>query len=175
MKLVSSQEITRNRIFTVTQDRAVDPDGFQIDRAIVHHRGSAVMMAVDQRKRILLVRQYRLAARKFLWELPAGTLDLGERPLPAARRELREETGYRARNWRKLAEFYPSPGFLSEKMTIYLATGLIEGEAQPMDDERIQTKWFSAKEIDTMIRTGKIMDAKTNVGFLRWRRYFAGR
>lgn len=175
MKIVSSKEITRNRIFWVTEDRAVDPDGFQIDRAIVHHRGSAVMMAVDERKRILLVRQYRLAARKFLWELPAGTLDPDEKPLPAARRELIEETGYRAKKWRKLAEFYPSPGFLSEKMTIYLATGLIEGQAQPMDDERIQTRWFTAKEIDGMIRTGKIMDAKTNVGFLRWKRYFAGK
>jgi len=173
MKIVSSKEITRNRIFTVTEDKAIDPDGFEIDRAIVHHRGSAVMMVVDDKKRILLVRQYRLPARAFLWELPAGTLDPGEKPMVAARRELKEETGYRAKKWRKLAEFYPSPGFLSEQMTIYLATDLVAGEAQPMDDERIQTRWFTAKEVDDMIRVGKIKDAKTNVGFLRWQRYFA--
>jgi len=175
MKLISSKVITTNRIFTVTWDHAVDPDGFEIERAIVRHRGSAVMMAVDEKKRILLVRQYRLPARSFLWELPAGTLDPGEKPLQTARRELVEETGYRAKRWTRLAEFYPSPGFLSEKMTIYLATGLTAGEAQPMDDERIVTRWFTAKEIDEMIQSGKILDAKTNIGFLRWKRYFSGK
>ena len=175
MKLISSKEITKNRIFTVTWDHAVDPDGFEIERAIVQHRGSAVMMPVDEKNRILLVRQYRLPARQFLWELPAGTVDPGEKPLQTARRELVEETGYRAKKWTKLAEFYPRPGFLSEKMTIYLATGLTAGEAKPMEDERIATRWFTAKELDDMIRTGKIQDAKTNVGFLRWKRYFAGK
>ena len=136
---------------------------------------SAVMMPVDEKGRILLVRQYRLPARRFLWELPAGSVDPGEKPLKTARRELVEETGYRAKKWTKLAEFYPSPGFLSEKMTIYLATGLTAGEAKPMEDERIATRWFTAKEIDDMIRTGKILDAKTNIGFLRWKRYFAGK
>jgi len=175
MKLISSKEITTNRIFTVTWDHAVDPNGFEIERAIVRHRGSAVMMAVDEKKRILLVRQYRLPAQQFLWELPAGTVDPGEKPLQTARRELVEETGYRAKRWTKLAEFYPSPGFLSEKMTIYLATGLTAGEAQPMDDERIVTRWFTAKEIDEMIQSGKVLDAKTNIGFLRWKRYFSGK
>jgi ADP-ribose pyrophosphatase len=173
MKLISSKEITTNRIFTVTMDRAIDPGGFEIQRAIVQHRGSAVVMPVDDKKRILLVRQYRLPARQYLWELPAGTVDPGEKPLQTARRELKEETGLRARSMVKLAEFYPSPGFLTEKMTIYLATGLIAGEATPMDDERIETKWFPAKEIDRMIEAGKIQDAKTNIGFLRWKRYFS--
>jgi ADP-ribose pyrophosphatase len=175
MKLVSSKEITRNRIFTVTWDHAVDPDGFEIERAIVHHRGSAVMMPVDDKRRILLVRQYRLPAQNFLWELPAGTIDPGEKPLQTAKRELTEETGYKARKWTKLAEFYPSPGFLTEKMTIYVATGLTAGEAKPMDDERIETRWFTAREIDGMIGAGKIMDAKTNIGFLRWKRSLAGK
>lgn len=173
MKLISSKEITTNRIFTVTMDHAVDPGGFEIQRAIVQHRGSAVVMPVDEKKRILLVRQYRLPARQYLWELPAGTVDPGEKPLQTARRELKEETGLRARSIVKLAEFYPSPGFLTEKMTIYLATGLTQGEATPMDDERIETKWFPAKEIDAMIEAGKILDAKTNIGFLRWKRYFS--
>jgi ADP-ribose pyrophosphatase len=175
MKLISSREITSNRIFTVTWDHAVDPDGFEIERAIVRHRGSAVMMAVDPKKRILLVRQYRLPIRQYLWELPAGTVDPGEKPLQTARRELVEETGYRARKWTKLAEFYPSAGFLSEKMTIYLATGLTAGEAKPMDDERIETRWFTEKGVDAMIRSGKIKDAKTNIGFLRWKRYSSSR
>jgi ADP-ribose pyrophosphatase len=175
MKIISSKEITKNRLFTVTWDRAVDPDGFEIERAIVHHRGSAVMMPVDEKGRILLVRQYRLPVRGFLWELPAGSVDPGEKPLQTARRELVEETGYRAKKWTKLAEFYPSPGFLSEKMTIYLATGLTAGEAKPMEDERIAMRWFSAREMEDMIRMNQIKDAKTNIGFLRWQRYCAGK
>lgn len=170
MKLISSVEKYKNSLFSVTEDHAIDPDGFDIKRAIVQHRGSAVMMAVDDRKRILLVRQYRLPARQFLWELAAGSLDEGETSLTGAKRELKEETGCRAKTWKKLVTFYPSPGFIAEKMTIYLATDLTQGEATPMDDERIETRWFSAKEVDTMILEGKIVDAKTIIGYFLWKR-----
>ena len=175
MKLLSSTELNKTPIFRVTFDRAIDPDGFEIKRAIIQHAGSAVMMPVDERGRILLVRQYRLPARQYLWELPAGRVDGGETPLQAARRELVEETGYRARKWEKLAVFYPSPGFLAEKMTIFLATGLKSGDAAPMEDERIETRWFTSREIDDWIKRGKILDAKTMIGFLKWKRYRAGK
>jgi ADP-ribose pyrophosphatase len=169
MKVISSVEKYRNNLFSVSEEHALDPSGFEIRRAIVHHIGSAVMMAVDDRKRILLVRQYRLPARKYLWELPAGRLDPGETPLQAARRELAEETGYRARRWNKLVMFYPSPGYVAERMTIFLATGLSAGQAAPMDDERIETRWFTAKEIEQAIRSGRIVDAKTMIGYFNWK------
>ncbi|MBC7925653.1 MAG: NUDIX hydrolase [Bryobacteraceae bacterium] len=174
MKLIESRKLLRTSIFRVTRDRALDPEGFEIKRAIIQHGGSAVMMAVDDHRRILLVRQYRLPARDYLWELPAGRLDPGESALQAAKRELREETGYKAGKWRKLASFFVSPGFLSEKMTIYLATGLTEGEQEPMEDERIEARWFEASEVDAMIRDQGIVDAKTMIGFLTWRRYHRG-
>ena len=170
MKITSSREVYQCRLFRVTEDEAVDPKTkFEIKRSVVRHAGSAVMMAVDERRRILLVRQYRLPADKYLWELPAGKLDPGEKPLQAAKRELIEETGYRARTWKKLTSFFVSPGYVEERMTIFLATDLTAGEATPMDDERIETRWFPAKEVAEMIRTGKIEDAKTMVGYLTWK------
>lgn len=169
MKLISSVKKYDSGLFSVTEDHAVDPSGFEIRRSIVQHKGSAVMMAVDNRKRILLVRQYRLPARSYLWELPAGKLDEGETALQAAKRELVEETGYRAKNWKKLAAFYPSPGYVAEKMTIFVASGLTEGKAAPMEDERIETRWFTAKEIEAGIRSGKIIDGKTMIGYLNWK------
>jgi ADP-ribose pyrophosphatase len=170
MRLVQSLERYRCALFRVTEDIAIDPSGFQIHRAVVVHGGSAVMMPVDGRGRILLVRQYRLPARASLWELPAGRLDPGEKPLQAARRELEEETGYRARRWRKLASFYVSPGYVSERMTIYLATELIAGQPNPMPDERIQVRWFTPAEIERMIDTGRLIDAKTIAGYLLYQR-----
>jgi ADP-ribose diphosphatase len=170
MKLISSKLKYTNDLFSVTEDHVLDPDGFEIRRAIVQHHGSAVMMAVDNRKRILLVRQYRVPARDYLWELPAGRLDKGETPLQAARRELIEETGYRAKHWKKLVTFYPSPGYVAEKMTIFLATGLTEGRATPMEDERIEVRWFTGKEIEQGIRKGKIVDGKTMLGYLTWKK-----
>jgi ADP-ribose pyrophosphatase len=170
MKIISSREVYKCRLFGVTEDVARDPKtGFEINRSVVRHDGSAVMMAVDDKKRILLVRQYRLPTSKYLWELPAGRLDPGEKPLQAAKRELIEETGYRARHWTKLASFFVSPGYVGERMTIYLATGLTAGQATPMDDERIEASWFAANELARMIRTGKIDDAKTIIGYFMWR------
>jgi ADP-ribose pyrophosphatase len=170
MKIISSREVYKCSLFRVTEDKARDPKtGFEIRRSVVRHGGSAVMMAVDDNSRILLVRQYRLPAAKNLWELPAGRLDPGERPLQAAKRELIEETGYRARKWSKLAAFFVSPGYVQERMTIFLATGLTAGEARPMDDERIETRWFARRELEQMILAGKIEDAKTMIGYFMWR------
>jgi ADP-ribose pyrophosphatase len=171
MKIVESKELIRTKIFSVTEDVAKDPEGFEIKRAIIRHPGSAVMMAVDDRGRVLLVKQFRLPANDFLWELPAGRLDPGESPLDAARRELREETGYAAGRWTELASYFPSPGFLQEKMTVFLAEGLTSGEQQPMDDERIEMQWFEEAEIDRMIRERAVQDGKTLVGYLTWQRF----
>ncbi len=152
MKITSSREVYRCKLFRVTEEEAVDPKtGFAIKRSVVRHSGSAVMMAVDEKKRILLVRQYRLPAAKYLWELPAGRLDPGENPLQAAKRELAEETGYKARKWKKLVSYYASPGFVAERMNLFQATDLISGTATPMDDEQIEARWFTRKEIREMI------------------------
>jgi ADP-ribose pyrophosphatase len=171
MKIISSQELLRTPIFTVSQDIAIDPEGFEIKRAIIQHTGSAVVMPVDDQGRILLVRQYRLPAAAYLWEIPAGRMDDGETPLQAAKRELREETGYTARQWKKLFSLYMSPGFLAEKMNIFVATALKAGPTEFMEDERIETKWFAPAEVDAMIQAGKIIDGKTIAAFLAWQRY----
>ncbi len=170
MKINSSKEVYRCSLFGVTEDEASDRTGWKIKRSVVRHFGSAVMMAVDEKKRVMLVKQYRLPANRSLWELPAGKIDEGESVLQAARRELIEETGLRAKKWKKLVSFFPSPGYVEEKMTIYLATGLTEGEAQPMEDERIETRWFTKKEIRRLIESNEILDAKTMIGFLYWAR-----
>jgi ADP-ribose pyrophosphatase len=175
MKIIESKKLLETPIFGVTWDHAVDPHGFEIKRAIVRHAGSAVMMPVDDRGRILLVRQYRLPARKSLWELPAGRVDAGESLLQAAKRELREETGYKAKKWTKLVSFFPSPGFLEEKMTIFIAQELTEGEKEPMEDERIELQWAAPRQLDAWISAGAIQDGKTIIGFLAWKRFGASK
>jgi ADP-ribose pyrophosphatase len=168
MKIVSSKEVLRNKLFTVCDEIAIDPDGFEIHRNIIRHPGSAVMIPVDDRNRVLLVRQFRLPASQKLWEVPAGRLDPGETPLKAARRELEEETGVRAKQWVKLASFYASPGYVAEKMNLFLATGLTLGSQNLMDDERIEIEWFSVRQIRDMIQTSKIVDAKTIIAYYLW-------
>ena len=170
MKITASKEVYSCSLFRVTEDEAEDRTGWKMKRSIVRHRGSAVMMAVDEKNRVMLVRQYRMPANQNLWELPAGKVDDGETVGQAAKRELVEETGLRAKKWKKLVSFFPSPGYVEEKMTIFLATELTVGESQPMEDERIETRWFTAKEIDEQIRTGKIIDAKTMLGYFNWKR-----
>lgn len=174
MKLLSSKEIYRCGLFQVVEEVAEGRDGFRMKRAVVHHPGSAVVLVVDENERVLLVRQYRLPARKRIWELPAGKIDEGETALAAAKRELREETGYRAGRWKKLASYWASPGFLAERMNVYLATELAPGEAAPMEDERIEMRWFTGEEMDELIAGGKMDDGKTMIGYLAWKRYHGG-
>ncbi len=168
MKIISSKELLKNKLFTVVDEVAHDPSGFEIHRSIIRHPGSAVMMAVDSEERILLVKQFRLPAEKDLWELPAGRLDPGEQPIDAAIRELREETGYGAKTWTLLSAYWPSPGYVAEKMNLFLATELTTGQAEPMEDERIETRWFTKTELGAQIRSGAIQDGKTIIGYFLW-------
>jgi len=170
MKITKSKEVYSCGLFRVTEDEAQDKTGWNMKRSIVRHNGSAVMMAVDEKKRVMLVRQYRLPAKQNMWELPAGKTDAGENVLQAAKRELIEETGLRAKKWKKLVSFFPSPGYVEEKMTIFLATELTQGESQPMEDERIETRWFTKKELRKMLESNEISDGKTMIGFLYWTR-----
>jgi ADP-ribose pyrophosphatase len=169
IRLVASKEVYKSKIFRITEDEATDGEGYRIKRSIIRHPGSAVMLAEDEKGRALLVRQYRLPAGRYMWELPAGRIDDGETALKAAKRELIEETGVRARKWEKLVEFYPTPGYGEEKVSVFLAKELTLGESHPMDDERIEAEWFTKAQLKKMLRNGEIIDGKTMVGFLYWR------
>ena len=168
-KILSSKTVFEGKIFSVAIENIQDPEGNKGRRDIVHHGGSVVILPVDDSKaepRVLLVRQFRQAAGQYLWELPAGGRDGKENPLAGAKRELREETGYTSQDWKRAMFFYVSPGFLDESMDVYLARGLKAGKAQPEDDEFITKRLFKLTDALRMVRSGKILDAKTVAGIL---------
>lgn len=163
-RLISSRTVYRGPVFWVTTDQVQEPGGIKVRRDLIHHSGSVVVLAVDDSgaiPRLLLERQYRHAAGDFLWELPAGRIDPGEQELRAAQRELIEETGYRAERWRKILQFYASPGFMAETMAVYMATGLKKGQAEPEDDEVIRKRMFPLPAALNMVLKGTIRDGKT--------------
>jgi ADP-ribose pyrophosphatase len=168
-EVLSSKVVFKGPVFTVTSDRVREPGGIVARRDIVRHPGSVVILAVDdsaREPRVLLARQFRYAAGKALWELPAGRIDPGEEPLHAAKRELLEETGYTSQHWQRALFFYVSPGFLDETMAIYLARTLRRGKAQPEEDELISKRLFPLSSALKMVLTGRIEDAKTIAGVL---------
>ena len=163
-RLISSRTVYRGPVFWVTTDEVQEPGGVRARRDIIHHTGSVVVLAVDESgstPRVLLERQYRHAAKDYLWEIPAGRIDPGEKPLSAAQRELLEETGYTATHWRRILNFYASPGFVAETMSVYLATGLRAGKAQPEADEVIRKRMVPLPAAVRMVLKGTIRDAKT--------------
>jgi len=169
VKVVSSRVTYEGPMFYVTAEQIVEPSGNSVRRDIVHHRGSVVIMPLDERgkePRILLERQYRYAAKQEMWEFPAGGKDEGEADLTAAKRELLEETGYSAREWKLALHFYVSPGFLEETMAVFLARDLVKGKATPEADEVIYSKFFSVRTAIKMVMDGRIKDAKTIAGVL---------
>jgi ADP-ribose pyrophosphatase len=163
-RIISSRTVYRGPVFWVTTDEVQEPGGVRARRDIIHHTGSVVILAVDDSgatPRVLLERQYRHAANDYLWEIPAGRIDSGELPLAAAKRELLEETGYTAAHWRRIFTFYASPGFVAETMSVYLATGLRAGKAQPEADEIIQQRMVPLSTAVRMVLRNTIRDAKT--------------
>lgn|SRR5208283_3509247 len=169
VELLSSKTVFQGRIFRVTVDRVKELSGVVVQRDVVRHGGSVVILAIDEadpEPHVLLERQYRHAAGGYLWELPAGGIDPGEEPLSGAKRELLEETGYRAKKWSRALYFYPTPGFLDETMTVYLARGLTPGEAQPEEDEFIACIMMPLSRTLEMVQSGRIRDGKTIAGVL---------
>ena len=170
-KTLSSKTVYQGKVFWVTRDEVVEPGGVKAERDVIRHNGSVVILAVDaagdaKDPKILLIRQYRHAAGKMLLELPAGRIEPGEKVMAAGKRELIEETGYRARRWSTHTHYYASPGFLSETMTILLAEELTPGVATPEEDEKIEVHMTPLSEVMRMIHAGKIEDGKTLIGVL---------
>jgi ADP-ribose diphosphatase len=162
--VLSSKTVFQGRVFNVTRDNVREPNGITAIREVIRHSGSVVILAVDlsaPEPRLLLERQYRYAAGDYMLELPAGRIDPGETALAAGKRELLEETGYTARKWTKALYFYPSPGFLEETMTVFLAENLKPGISQPEADELIEHRLYPLSEALRLIKTGKLRDGKT--------------
>jgi ADP-ribose pyrophosphatase len=172
-RTLRSKTVFQGRVFWVTRDEVAEPGGVRATREVIRHNGSVVILAVDAAANptdpgILLIRQWRHAADQFLLELPAGRIEPGEKLIPSGRRELLEETGYRARRWSRLTKYFASPGFLSEAMNILLAEDLSSGQATPEDDEKIEVHMTPLSEVLRLIHTGKIRDGKTLIGVLTY-------
>ncbi|HJY27494.1 MAG TPA: NUDIX hydrolase [Pyrinomonadaceae bacterium] len=164
-KIMSSQKVFDGRVFTVTVD-TVSEGELTYQREVVHHNGSAVIVPVFDDGTVALVKQYRHPAVRYLLEVPAGTLAKGERPDAGATRELKEELGLVAARLEKLSEFFVSPGFCEEKMWVYLATELSQGEQALEDDEILEVVRLSIADALEMITSGEIQDAKTIIGLM---------
>jgi ADP-ribose pyrophosphatase len=174
-QLISSVVVYEGPLFKVRHDKLIEPGGRDSERDVIRHNGSVVILAVDSSKSkkdpwIVIERQYRHAANQFLWELPAGKLDAGEDALAGAKRELAEETGYSAKKWKPLVEYYASPGFLGESMKVFLAEGLVAGEAHPEEDEQIEFRLVKLSDVLKMIEKGLILDGKTLTSVLLYAR-----
>jgi 8-oxo-dGTP pyrophosphatase MutT (NUDIX family) len=174
-ELVSSKVVFKGRLFRVMHDKIIEPDGTRQERDVIRHNGSVVILALDKSKRkkdpyIVIERQYRHAANQYLWELPAGKLDPGEDALAGAKRELAEETGYGAKKWKPLIEYFASPGFLGESMKVFTAESLVAGDAHPEEDEHIEFRLVRLSDVLKMIDKGAILDGKTLTSVLFYAR-----
>ncbi len=170
-RLISSKLSYKGEVFSVFTDKVQEPGGFVNTRDVIRHNGSIVILAIDESKNpqdpdIVFERQYRHAAGQFLFELPAGRVEPKEAPLAAAKRELMEETGYRAKRWTMLTKYFASPGFLGEWMQIYLARDISAGVAEPEPDEQIEVFRLTLSEALGLVSAKKIHDGKTLIGLL---------
>ena len=171
--VVSSAELLRSRLLTVRSDKVLMPDNQMAEREVVLHPGAVAVLALDDADRVLLIRQYRHPVGRLLWEIPAGLRDVaGEDPFLTAQRELVEEAGYRARDWRVLADYFSSPGYSTERLRIYLARDLepvpaAERDFVPEHEEAfLQTSWLPLDEGVRKVLAGELHNGVAALGIL---------
>jgi ADP-ribose pyrophosphatase len=174
VEVISSKLSYDGPLFRVYTDEILEK-GRKVMRDVVRHNGSVVILAIDNAKSqrdplIVIERQYRHAAKEYLLEVPAGKLEEGEDPLAGAKRELLEETGFRATRWRKMVRYFASPGFLGEWMQVFIAEGLTVGEAQPEYDEQLEIEMIPLSKLLNMIVEGKVHDGKTLISVMLYDR-----
>ena len=168
------ETIYDGKIIRVEKWRVSLPDGREAAREVVIHKGAAAIVPVDAQGMVTLVRQHRVALDTFTWEIPAGKLDsVSEDPLDCAKRELEEETGLRAANWRRLSHVITTPGFCTEQISIYLATELSQHEAHADQDEFLRLQKMPLDEAVNRVMAGEFRDAKTCLGLLMAARLLA--
>lgn len=165
-KTISSDRVYSGKTISLRVDTVELPNKGYQKREIVEHKGAVAIVAITPDNKVVLVRQYRKAIEKELWEIPAGKIEIGENPKDTAIRELKEETGYSAGNIKLLHKFYTSAGFSNQKIYIFLAQNLTPGEQNFDEDEFIKTEEFSLDEVYNMIYKNAIEDAKTSIGML---------
>jgi ADP-ribose pyrophosphatase len=166
-KILSSRIVYNGGHIQVREDRVIEPAGRECAREIVVHPGAVCIVAQPSPEEVILIRQYRHAAGRELLEIPAGTLHEGEDPRACAVRELEEETGYRAASMTERARFFTTPGFTTELMYLYEASGLTKTQTNPDDDEVIEVDIVSTADALRMVDDGRIQDAKSILGLLR--------
>jgi len=165
---VKSEKIFEGKIINLRVDTVELANQKYAKREIVEHKSASAILAVNENDEILLVRQYRKAIEDFIYEIPAGLLNIAEEPIECALRELKEETGYEAKTINQLYEFYTSPGFTNEKCYLFKAENLTFTSTKFDEDEFIETISVSKEEVKKMIETGRINDSKTLIGILHW-------
>lgn len=165
---VKSEKIFEGKIINLRVDTVELENQKYAKREIVEHKNASAILAINEKSDILLVRQYRKAVEDFLYEIPAGIVNIAEEPVECALRELKEETGYEAKKINQVYEFYTSPGFSNEKVFLFEASDLTFTSTKFDEDECIETITVSKQEAKKMIETGRIMDSKTLVGMLYW-------
>ena len=163
---LSSSKIFQGRIINLYKDEVKLPDGRITTREIVKHPGAVVILALTAKKEIVMIRQFRKPAEEVLWELPAGTLEVGESLADCAKRELEEETGYCPHKIKKIITFFSTPGFCNEKLTLFLAEDLEKKNKNEDDDEFIQVQLIKPNEALRLVKENIIKDAKTIIGIL---------
>jgi len=174
VKVISSKLSYEGPLFRVYTDEIVE-NGREVTRDVVRHNGSVVILAIDDSKNkrdpmIVMERQYRHAAKEYLLEVPAGKMEEGEDALAGAKRELLEETGFKAKRWRKMVRYFASPGFLGEWMQVFNAEGLTLGDAEPEYDEQLEIEMMPLSKLLSMIEKGKIYDGKTLISVMLYAR-----
>jgi ADP-ribose pyrophosphatase len=153
-------------------DRIQVPEGLTSTREYMVHPGAVGILAFESPQKIVLVKQYRYPVKQFTYEIPAGKLDPQEKPLSCVRRELEEETGFRARKVSKLVSYWPTAAFSTEVIHLYLAEGLLRTQAHPDEDEFLEVITVSPEKLETWLRDGTIQDSKTLIAYLAWKGLF---